>query len=59
MRQKEIICNQLFEDLQKKLKLLKLKLDDKKKDFKKKSSWSIVGDIELINRQLKLITENT
>ena len=57
MRQADIRYKELFKELQNILKELKLKLDQHKRDFKENPNWSFVGDIEYINRQLKLITE--
>ena len=57
MSQPEIRYKELFLELQNSLKELKLKLDKHKLDFKENPNWSFVGDIEYINRQLKLITE--
>lgn len=57
MSQAEIRYKDLFQELQNSLKELKLKLDQHKRDFKENPNWSFVGDIEYINRQLKLITE--
>lgn len=57
MSQAEIRYKVLFNELQNSLKELKKKLDQHKGDFKENPNWSFVGDIEYINRQLKLITE--
>ena len=57
MSQAEIRYKELFQELQNSLKELKLKLDQYKRDFTENPNWSFVGDIEYINRQLKLITE--
>lgn len=57
MSQAEKRYKELFKELQSSLKELKKKLDQHKRDFKENRNWSFVGDIEYINRQLKLITE--
>ena len=57
MSQVEIRYKELFHELQNSLKELKMKLEQHKKDFQENPNWSFVGDIEYINRQLKLITE--
>lgn len=57
MSQSELRYKELFKELQNSLKELKLKLilDQHKRDFIENPNWSFVGDIEYINRQLKLI----
>jgi hypothetical protein len=48
---------ELFNELQNRLKLLKRKLDQHKKDFNNNPNWSFVGDVEYVNEQLKNITK--
>lgn len=48
---------ELFNELQKRLKQLKKKLDQHKKGFIQNPNWSFVGDIQYVNEQLKLIVE--
>lgn len=48
---------ELFNELQNRLKQLKKKLDQHKKDFIQNSNWGFVGEIQYVNEQLKNITE--
>jgi hypothetical protein len=48
---------ELFNELQNRLKLLKRKLDQHKKDFNNNPNWSFVGGVEYVNEQLKNITK--
>lgn len=48
---------ELFNELQNRLKQLKKKLDQHKQGFIGNSNWSFVGDIQFVNQQLKNITE--
>ena len=57
MSQAEKRYKELFNELENSLQELKKKLEQHKRDFKENPNWSFVGDIEYINRQLKLIAE--
>jgi hypothetical protein len=48
---------ELFKELQNRLKQLKKKLDHHKKDFIRNPNWSFVGDVQYVNEQLRNITE--
>ncbi len=48
---------ELFNELQNRLKQLKKKLDQHKKDFIRNANWSFVGDVQYVNEQLRNITE--
>jgi uncharacterized protein YukE len=54
---KEEKYQELFNELQNRLKQLKKKLDQHRTDFIGNSNWSFVGDIQFVNEQLKNITE--
>lgn len=57
MSQQEIRYKELFIELQNRLKELKKKLDQHKKDFNRNPNWSFVGDVQYVNEQLRNITE--
>lgn len=48
---------ELFNELQNRLRQLKEKVDQHKRNFEKNPNWSYVGDIQHVNEQMKIITD--
>jgi hypothetical protein len=54
----EIRYRDLFNELQNRLGKLKKKVDLHKLNFDTNRNWYLVGDIQYVNEQLKVITES-